>query len=509
MNFPTDGKVELVFSEAIRPRSAENSLVMRPTRDERPTVKVRRNKVVISFPDNLADNTTYILSFGRSIQDYRNNAVENNIQLAFSTGDYLASSSISGTVFNLDPGLLCKIMAWSDNNFIPASISNIQPDYITSTDSRGNFNLSNLSKGKYYLLAVPSKQNIRQISSRDNVAIPNQFPVVLHTDSSNVDQIRFKINNYDLLNPFSLQSAQMEGSYVNCSFSHPVMQTNWDSVSASLSINTPVLKKWRDDNDKKSVKLLFDNLPVDSTLSISLQGLMNARKQKISQQFAEVQFRSKGNIDSIGPALQSSFPPNNEKDVDKNVNPRLNFNEPVYNIDPQTDITLMNSEDSTKFTCSCRFIDDNTLEIVPGSQLDNNTGYSIVCNSASWIDYFGNSYQDSTFSLKFTTLDPRQFGYLSGRLDLGVDISYDNIRLKASRIESEYESITRADSSGRFRFDRLFPGQYQISIWLDHDRDNDYDVGNLFPPEAAEDYIVYPEKYEIRARWETEQIILK
>lgn len=508
LNFPLKGEIEFVFSEPISPRSAENSLIVRPPLENPPVVQVRRNKIQVTFADKLRDNTTYILSFGRNIKDYRDNAVDKNIQLAFSTGENFSRAEISGFVFNVKGGQYCKVMAWNENNFNPDSITYIAPDYITSADQDGNFKLSHLKPGHYFLLAAASSQNIRNISSRYNVGIPNRIPINIKTDSTKISHIHFSLTDDDLLTPFNLQSAEAKDIYINCTFSHPVNQQYWEKMNVQTDADT-VYKVWRDDIDENIIKLLTDSLPFDSTYSVKFADIYNKREERILQENGTAQFIPKTRIDSTGPSLQSSVPSSGSQKIDPASNIKLNFTEPIYNIDPEAEIALINSEDSSRLEYEHRFIDDNSIHIEPDSNFKNNTGYILFCNSDKWQDFKGNQYRDSTFTINFTTWDPREFGYMSGELQLGERINYKQIILKAEKLDGEYTDLTRADSTGAFRFNRLFPGEYKIAIWQDTNKDNRYFPGSLYPVRPAEDYIKFQQKVEIRARWETAGIILK
>jgi len=508
LNFPINGNIEFVFSEPISPRSAENSLIVRPSLESTPIVHVRRNKIQVKFTGNLKENTTYILSFGRNIKDYRDNAIDKNIQLAFSTGQNFSRAEISGFVFNVKEGQYCKVMAWNEDNFNPDSITYIAPDYITATDQDGNFKLSHLKSGHYFLLAAASSQNIRNISSRYEVGIPNRIPIYIKTDSTKINHIHFNITDYDLLTPFNLKSAETKDIYINCLFSHPVNQQYWDSIDVKIDAVT-IHNIWRDDIDKNTIKILTDSLPFDSAYSVKFAEIYNQREERLLSEKGRAKFIPKTRVDSTGPSLQSSAPSSGNQRINPASDITINFTEPIYNIDPKADIALIKTDDSSKIGYDYNFIDDNSIHLKPDSNLKNHTEYLLFCKSDPWQDFKGNKYVDSTFSINFTTWDPREFGYMSGKLQLGEQINYERIILKAQKLDGEYADLTRADSTGAFRFNRLFPGEYKVAIWQDTNQDNRYFPGSLYPVRPAEDYIMFQQKIEIRARWETAGIILK
>ncbi|HMA62630.1 MAG TPA: Ig-like domain-containing protein [bacterium] len=509
LNFPVDGKIVLEFSESVAPRSAENSLIVRPALPEPAVVNVRRNKVIVDFTGKLKDNTTYIVSFGRSIRDYRKNPVSGNVQTAFSTGQNFSRARISGAVFNIGSGKIATIMAWGQDKFLPDSLTYREPDYITTANSEGDFVLDHLAQGTYYLLATAAGQGVKNISSRNKIGLANQMPIQINSDSSHVRYIHFNLRDYDFLQRFALQSIQTEERYINCKFSQAVSQENWTELDININFADSIIKAWRDDQDPGLVKILVDSLPQDTASTIQFTNLFSQQGEKILPEKGRMEFAYKPAEDSLAPSLQNSTPASGDNRVEPNDYIQLNFTEPVYHVNPDSDFTFLQIPDSVFIDFSSEFVDDNSIRIIPDTLLPQQSRFILQCRSYKWQDHFQNNYRDSIFAINFQTKDPRKFGYMAGELQLGDQIQYSNIMLKATRIENPYTDYTRADSSGNFRFDQLLPGEYQISIFHDTNNNGEYDPGSLYPVQAAEDYISFSDKIEIRARWETAGIILR
>ncbi|MCF7741256.1 MAG: Ig-like domain-containing protein [Candidatus Marinimicrobia bacterium] len=509
LNFPVDGKIVMEFSESIAPRSAENSLIVRPSLPEPAVVNVRRNKIVVNFNGKLKDNTTYIVSFGRSIRDYRKNPVSGNVQTAFSTGQNFSRARISGTVFNVGSGKIATIMAWEKDKFLPDSLTYREPDYITTADSEGDFVLNHLAKGTYYLLANAAGQSVKNISSRNKIGLANQMPIPINSDSSHVRYIHFNLMDYNFLERFALQSVQTKERYINCKFSQSVSQENWSELDINFNFAESIIKAWRHDQDPALVSILVDSLPQDTASTIQFANLFSQQGEKILPEKGRMEFAYKPTQDSLAPFLQNSTPASGEGRVKPSDSIQLNFSEPIYNVTPDSDFTLIQVPDSIFIDFRIEFVDDNSLRIIPDTLLPQQSRFILQCRSHEWQDYFQNNYRDSIFTINFQTQDPRKFGYMAGELQLGDQLQYSNIVLKATRIENPYTDYTRADSTGNFRFDQLLPGEYQVSIFHDTNNNGEYDPGSLYPVQAAEDYISFPDKIEIRARWETAGIILR
>src|SRR5690606_15919659 len=118
----------------------------------------------IKLLDTLKPNTTYSFNFGNSIVDNNEENKFEYFKYVFSTGSYIDSLKLSGTVRDaqlIAPEIPTTVMLYEVNEtFNDSLIYSEKPTYITATkDSTGTFELSNLKEGKYLLLALKEKSN--------------------------------------------------------------------------------------------------------------------------------------------------------------------------------------------------------------------------------------------------------------------------------------------------------------------------------------------------------------
>jgi hypothetical protein len=148
-------KIEITFDEFIQLKELNQKLVVSPPVEEKPEVLVKGKSLVIEFPVELKDSTTYNIYFGDAVQDYNEGNPIENFQYVLSTGDYIDSMTVEGKVlsaFNLLPQEDVLVMLYSDfSDSIP--IKNI-PEYISKTDKEGFFQINNIRNDTFKIFAL-------------------------------------------------------------------------------------------------------------------------------------------------------------------------------------------------------------------------------------------------------------------------------------------------------------------------------------------------------------------
>ena len=170
--------ITLQFDENIQLKNINSELKITPFTD--PTsIKsiVKKNQLILTFKEPLDSNTTYIINLGKSIADTKEGKVSNNLTFCFSTGPIIDSLTISGTIRHhlstkpmaqLNVGLYHEI--WSD------TLTNSQPTYSTTTDSKGNFEFNYLKNQAYQIIAYrDNNQNQQFDPTSESVAFTDHI----------------------------------------------------------------------------------------------------------------------------------------------------------------------------------------------------------------------------------------------------------------------------------------------------------------------------------------------
>src|SRR5476651_1299450 len=91
--------IQLDFDEYFKLASLQE-ITITPTQEKQPEYKIKQKSLLITFRDTLQKNTTYVINFGKAIQDLHEGNVLKNFTYVFSTGTHIDSLSISGKVIN-------------------------------------------------------------------------------------------------------------------------------------------------------------------------------------------------------------------------------------------------------------------------------------------------------------------------------------------------------------------------------------------------------------------------
>ncbi len=147
---------EVSFDEFITTQDIGQEMVVSPPLEERPEIRLRGKTLVIEWDEDLHDSTTYTFSFGESIKDLNEGNILSNYEFVFSTGGYLDSLAVLGTVlqaFDLKPHNE-KIFVMLYTNLSDSAPLLEIPDYVGKADANGNFLINNVRPATYRLFAL-------------------------------------------------------------------------------------------------------------------------------------------------------------------------------------------------------------------------------------------------------------------------------------------------------------------------------------------------------------------
>ncbi len=142
----------LTFSERLHEQTDVRSIRLSPPTDEDLQVDLKKDILTVTLPKALRQEQTFILTITRDIMDERKNRLDKTYQLAFTTGNKIASGRISGTVYELgETSALVYLFRQSevaDDNLLLRT-----PDYYTETDDSGRYTFDFLDPGKFSVMA--------------------------------------------------------------------------------------------------------------------------------------------------------------------------------------------------------------------------------------------------------------------------------------------------------------------------------------------------------------------
>jgi len=508
-NISTSPVVTLFFSELINPRSAEGNLTITPALKRAPRFKVNRKKITINFSESLAENTTYIINFGRNLQDYQNNPTPANITLAFATGDSLDQGQISGQLFGIPDKYYAFVWAYRRGVSFPDSILGAVPDYRVTADMSGEFQLKYLAPGEYRLLAIAAPTpRIIQVSADNLVALPVVDPISIHQRDEAVGGINFRLGNV-YVNRFKLQSASTKENRLELVFSRALSAEKSRRAVFKVAEEPGVTIRsfWINDTDARYASVFLQGLKPGGEYYLTVDSIFDDSGEAIGDLDRSLKFTWLAKPDTNKPVLESAFPTNGARDIDPDIAVQLNFSEAIE-IPALTESMPLTQFDSISVPYQYFWQDGNSLVIRPERQLGSAKTYKISANTSGWTDLAGNLFADSSLSLSFTTVDVNSFGSITGKIQTADSLILNNLVIGCLTEKQSLIRYVKPATGGLYQFTDLLPGKYQIMIWEDQNGNMVWDPGRLLPFECAEPCRFYTEWINVRARWETAEINL-
>lgn len=528
LNF--NGKtIVLEFDEFIKTKDLNNQLIITPRLQEDIEHKINKRTLIIDLNEKLDSNTTYTFNFQEGVQDITESNPAIDLVLAFSTGDYIDSLYIEGTVKDLltdkaKENAVVALYPYGDTT----DVFNHKPQYFTRTKKDGYFRLENLKNNTYRLYAY---NDVNKNLTLQSEAEPYGFiadSIVL--DSSVTDIIIPTVKRN--VKEFLLQSARTSGKYYEIRFSKYI--EDYTLTPLENSTDTIISNKSTEPN----IIRVYNTINSDSVLTI-VNAIDTVGQQVIDTvaiKFAPTQRKSDPATSKLTPATNTS--------ITEDYEGIIQFNKPIKSINLDSVFIYYDSlmivpieEDELEWN---KFKDQLTIkkrldksllerEIhLPEDDLLSDTTQHEQENYSEEITEEVEEKEEQKVN-KFEKRDNQIILFVGKGSFITIEndtlpeiktvysfLKLEDVGLIKGSINTEYASyfIQLLDKSGKvvreleskrsFVFNNLAPGEYNIRILIDNNGDGEWGLGNILKNIPPEEVYFYPEPLIIRANWERE-----
>jgi len=507
--------IRIVFDEYIKLNNLNTQLMISPPQNNLPDIYVKGKSLFIKIKDTLAPNTTYNFYFGNAIADITESNVLANYQYVLSTGDYLDSMSVRGTVldaFDLKPSDGVYVMLYDS---IVDSIPYLKrPLYLTKTDKTGKFQFNNLRNTDYKIFALSDANSnllydlpYEKIAFIDSLIKPDYYDekkqlkekkdTLTTHDSLSTDSIKvllrtpvsyqmFMFEQKDTTQKVLKKTFERKG-LVSAVFKYPVKNFKIE-YPKTKNHNDIFIEEFNKTSD--TLKLWIKDPALDTLYAVLYQNekILDTINLKIIPRVSKRAFKSKLLI-IPNVANNSTF--------DYFSNLVLNFNNPVKSINTDS---IIFKEDSLRITPQFKFLDSTyrLLELV--NNLKEEASYQLLIPSKSFTDIFNNEHD--TLKLKFKTKKKDDYGTLI----LNVKLPRENNQYIILLLDEKEKIVKREiiSTSQKIKFINMKPGKYFVKTIYDENNDGKWNSGNYLGKKQSEK--VYINKGDIitRANWDVE-----
>jgi len=478
-------EVRLDFDEFYKLSNQYQEITISPAMEKQPEYNISRKSLIIDFKDTLQKNTTYVINFGKAIQDVNESNVLKNFTYVFSTGPHIDSLSMSGNVVNSttqekEKDATVMIFPVSQDSLL---FGKKKPTIFTTTDSSGNFSLNNLHDGEYriYALKEPSPDKIFN-NDKELIAFSNK-PIVLNKDTSNIrlslfQQIpeKFRIAEKKLTNDGVLSlvfNKRLNNPSVKVVY--PQGFDNQKIVDISKTRDTALVYMRNMDFDSLRVAILDNNKPIDTV------------------------YQLKGRKESFVRTLTFKYGINRDNRLKPGTDLRIVANLPIETFDQGLVALTEDSVNVTNFTLQKDTA--NAKHLLLKYRWRVNSKYQLILNEAAFTDIYGD--KNKRTGVDFQADKPENYSQLTVKVTVP-----DTSKTYVLELLNDQKGIVQTNvitKNASVVYKGILTGKYKIRVIYDTNKNGRWDSGNVRQKNQPENIWINEKEFTLRPNWEAEE----
>ncbi len=472
--------IRFYFDEYVILKDLSKQLIISPPFKNNPLITPQGTAgkyINIQLLDSLKENTTYTFNFGNAVQDNNENNALENFKYVFSTGNYIDSLTLRGSVkdiYKIKPDKDYSVLLYKiDSVFNDSVIYKQKPNYVTKTYDSINYKFTNIREGKYHLLAIDEKVSDYKFNSvtdkigfyKNTIHLPKdsllQAPVILFKE----------------IQPYKFKKGR-EVSKGKIQFEYTGKQKDLH-VKLMSKVPSDFIYKTQFEEDKDTLNYwYFSKEKIDS-----LNFLVTERTTTDTITV----FLRKKKTDSL------SLTSNIKNTLHLNDTLIITTNNPIYQVNASK-LSLVNS-DTMAIAYKLKRLALNKLGIFFEKKPKTSYVFTAYPNAIEDL-YFVKS--KDTISYKFSTKEIEDYGSIILSVEKKVESPVIIELLKKKEIVKR-KIITISE---KIQFNFLEPEKYTIRAVVDDNKNGTWDTGNYLSKKLPERIIYYPEELpKLRANW--------
>lgn len=483
----TAKEIRLDFDEFFKLSNQYQEISMSPAQEKQAEYRISKKSLIIDFKDTLQKNTTYVINFGKAIQDVNESNTLTNFTYVFSTGPHIDSLSMSGTVINSitqekEKDATVMLFPIKQDSLL---FGKKKPSIFTTTDSSGNFSLNNLHDGEYkiYALKEPSPNKIFD-NDKELIAFSKKS-IILDKDTSNIklslfQQIpeKFRLTEKKFT-PDGILSMVFNKRLNNPSLKivYPPALNDQKIYEINKTKDTAQVFMRNMDFDSLRVAILDNNKPLDTI------------------------YQLKGRKESFTRTLSFKYGTNRDNKLKPNTDLRVTANLPIESFENGLIVLSQDSVNLSNFTIQKDTSGTRSVFIKyrwrPGSK------YQLVLNEAAFTDIYGD--KNKRTGINFEADKPENYSQLT----LKVTIP-DTSKRYVVELLDEQKNVVKSDpiaKSGSIVYKNYLTGKYKVRVIYDDNKNGRWDSGNVKQKTQPENIWLNEKEITLRPNWEAEEPI--
>jgi uncharacterized protein (DUF2141 family) len=468
--------VELSFDEPIKLTDPYGQLTITPSVGKNIKINESNNSLTIEPSEGWKPSTTYHIYLRNGIQDLKGGNTSPNPNLTFSTGPFIDSLSITGSISYATSEKTptnVTVAIYTSDKF---NIFRDHPDYFAYSAPNGKFKLSNLKAGQYFIYAFEDKNsNLTPDSPHESIGFLSK-PLNLTTNITGVSIVLSKIDS----RPIELVSQTTTGDLTTLQLnksltSYSIRLDNNQKIQSSFGDRQSEIKIYSNGKINRNTQLKLtgkDSLlqRIDTTILIPLNNT-ERRQEPLKIIVNTIQ------LDSTTGEFKALFRPN------KLIN-YINYDRIQLRVGNQfipferTDILM---DTLLKSITLLKLIDQHKAVITKKTPTFLYLGKDALCS----VD--NDSVKSQRLPVKIITR--KETGKLQIEVTNRSNLNY--IVQLLTRDNKPFRSIQNPD---KYTFENLPSNKYKINIIIDQNNNGIWDYGNILLREEPEKIIHFKTK---------------
>lgn len=476
----------------------------------------------IEFVEDLAAETTYILSIGTDFKDFYNAVKpENSFSLVFSTGSIIDTGSITGKVYGKDvSGNYVYAYYLGAKKAESLDITSEKAGYRVQLGTSGEFELKGLKDGNYLVVAVSDQFQDAQYTPGIDRFGASQVPVSVTRGKSGFIPVSLGIV-HDISSPEAGYAEPYNENYFTALFSEAldVASVNRSSfvITDEAGESREILAAYVHPANYSQVAVITEAL-TDTSRRYTLTALADAGEFTLRDTTGNF-INAEANRFSFQPESAPAIVPKIDSvavrdsveniSLDEGIDFWLNY--PVKDFMEKLSIEITNLEAEGKLSPTLEKLNDVLFRIKVVPPPANRAWYRLTLSIKNAESITGIAMSDTLITRDFRTFDRANLTSISGTLDISgsslLQFAGKDIYIRASQSSGKAQYETKVNQ-GEWQFNEIKAGTYVFEAYIDINSNGKYDFGEPYPYHHAEPLTPLEPEVKALPRWEVEDVKL-
>lgn len=480
-------EIRMDFDEYFKLNNQYQEITMFPVPEKNPEYKVRSKSLIIDLKDTLQKNTTYVINFGKAIGDVNENNILKNFTYVFSTGNHIDSLSMAGNVMNNEtqrPEKDATVMIFTlkQDSLL---FGKKKPSIYTTTDSSGNFKISNLKEGVYKIYALKEKAPDKVYNADDELIAFSTHVINFTHDTSTIALKLFKQTPTKIR--FVEKQFQNDGS-MRFIFNRPLVKP---SVKIIYPDNLDGQKIVDFSKTKDTLSIYSPDMNFDS---VRFAFFENGKP-------ADTTYLRKGRKEAFTRNLSVRYNLNNLNELRPGSDLKIYTNIPLDTFEPSS-VSLKEDSTLVKFTM--------TKDTGMAGRLLNikyafkqKAAYQIILEANALTDIYADKNKRQV--KKFTIAKPESFTNLALTINVPEPTKSYVVELLNEQGNPLRSDVVTKKTVLNYR--NIYVGKFSLRVVYDDNRNGKWDSGSIKENRQPENIWVYNKSFILRPNWDTEETV--